>query len=351
MSLIDTAGAVRPGEALDLDALMPWLRTALPELTGLPQVTQYSGGASNWTYRLRFAQRDLILRRGPAGTKAKGAHDMGREYRLQRALKPHFDKVPQVLAHCDDEGVLGAEFYLMERLEGVIPRRRFPAELALTPERTRAICHSALDTLVALHRVDTAPLAAFGKGQGYLERQIQGWCQRFSRARTWNVGRGRSVMHYLEAKMPSRERQALIHNDYRFDNLVLDAQDPTQVLGVLDWEMATIGDPLMDLGNTLAYWVQADDDAVLRSARLQPTQLPGMLTRAQVVRYYADRTGIACDDFTYYEVYGLFRLAAIMQQIYYRYHHGQTRNPRFKRFWFFVNYLLWRCQRRISANR
>ncbi|MBY6188367.1 phosphotransferase family protein [Marinobacter hydrocarbonoclasticus] len=346
---IDQAGAVREGEALDLEALMPWLTQQLSGLEGIPEVTQYGGGASNWTYCLSFANRDLILRRAPAGTKAKGAHDMGREFRLQRALKPHFDKVPQVLAHCDDPTLIGAEFYLMERLKGVIPRRRFPQGVANGPEQTRSICQSALDTLIELHQVDTGPLAEFGKGSGYLERQIQGWSHRFRQAKTWNVGSGSGVMGYLESRMPARERRALIHNDYRFDNLVLSPDDPTTVIGVLDWEMATIGDPLMDLGNTLAYWVQADDDAVLRSARLQPTHLPGMLSREEVVRYYCDRTGIDCADFTFYEVYGLFRLAGIMQQIYYRYHHGQTRNPRFKRFWFFVNYLLWRCNRRIRA--
>ncbi|MBW3139642.1 phosphotransferase family protein [Ferrimonas balearica] len=350
-SVIDQGGAVREGEALPLEALLPWLRERLPALEGTPEVRQYSGGASNWTYCLQFANRDLILRRAPAGTKARGAHDMGREYRLQKALKPLFGAVPEVLAHCDDAQVLGTEFYLMERLQGVIPRRHFPRALALTPTRTRQVCESALDTLIQLHQVDTAPLAEFGKGSGYIERQIAGWSQRYQKARTWNVGSGKRVMRYLEANLPRRERQALIHNDYRFDNLVLAPDDPSRVLGVLDWELATLGDPLMDLGNTLAYWVQADDDAVLRSARLQPTHLPGMLSRQEVVQYYCERTGIECDDFTFYEVYGLFRLAGIMQQIYYRYHHGQTRNPRFKRFWFFVNYLLWRCDRRIRAAR
>ncbi|TBX24694.1 phosphotransferase, partial [Bowmanella sp. JS7-9] len=155
----------------------------------------------------------------------------------------------------------------------------------------------------------------------------------------------------LAENMPASEHICLTHNDFRFDNVVLNPDNPTEVIGVLDWELATLGDPLMDLGNTLAYWVEADDDFLAQSTRRQPTHLPGMFTRKQVVEYYLQKTGRSAEDFTFYEVYGLFRLAVIAQQIYYRYHHKQTRNPAFKNFWIFVHYLLWRCKKAIKQGR
>ncbi|MDQ3040532.1 MAG: phosphotransferase family protein, partial [Pseudomonadota bacterium] len=206
-----------------------------------------------------------------------------------------------------------------------------------------------LDTLVALHRVDVdaTGLAQLGKGAGYAQRQVEGWTSRYAKARTWNVPRGNRITDWLHANIPADGRNCVIHNDFRFDNLVLDAQDPTRVIGVLDWELATIGDPLMDLGNTMAYWVQADDDPIMRKLRRQPTDLPGMLTRKEAVDYYCTQMGIAPGNWTFYEVQGLFRISAIAQQIYFRYHHKQTSNPAFRHFWLFVHYLHWRCRRLI----
>jgi aminoglycoside phosphotransferase (APT) family kinase protein len=351
--IIDTAGGVRPGEELDLPALDAWLRQQLPGLQGQPEITQYSGGASNWTYRVAYANEDLILRRPPAGTKAKSAHDMGREYRLQAALKPVFPFVPTMRAHCEDPAVIGAEFYVMDRLSGIILRRNPPRGWFQSPEQVRALCLKVLDTLIALHQVDhqAAGLAHLGAGQGYARRQIEGWSRRYRDARTWNVPGGERIMDWLMAHLPRTERICITHNDFRFDNLVLDAQDPTRILGVLDWELATLGDPLMDLGNLLAYWVQADDDFLAQATRRQPTHLPGMLSRREVVDYYIEKTGFVPEDWAFYEVYGLFRLSAIAQQIYYRYHHRQTRNPAFKNFWIFVHYLHWRCRRAMKAGR
>ncbi|WP_028117836.1 phosphotransferase family protein [Ferrimonas senticii] len=351
---LNPSKAQRPGEELDLAALLPWLQQQLPQLQtqGTPTVTQYSGGASNWTYALKFAEQELILRRAPRGKKAKGAHDMVREHNLQQALKPHFELVPQMLAlGRADDGVLDSDFYLMEKVDGFIPRSHFPRSLNLNSQQHRTICQSAIDTLVKLHSVDITQtgLTQFGKGQGYIQRQIGGWSKRFAAAKTWNIGSGKGVISWLEANMPSRERQVLIHNDFRLDNLVFDPHQPDKVLAVLDWELATIGDPLMDLGNSMAYWVQADDDPVLRSNRRQPTTAKGMMTRQQVVDYYCQQAGIECEDFTFYEVYGLFRLAGIVQQLYHRYYHKQTRNPAFAKLWLFTNYLLWRCQRLIRA--
>lgn len=346
-------GGVRPGEELDVAAVDAWLKPRVPSLEGAPKVAQYSGGASNWTYRLEYPTHDLVLRRPPAGTKAKSAHDMRREHDVQKALAPVFPYVPAMVAFCDDPAVLGCDFYVMRRIPGVIPRAKMPRGVMLTPEAARTMCLSVLDRLVELHGVDVraAGLEAIGKGAGYARRQVEGWSDRYGKARTWNVPSFRKVISWLKANTPADVATCLIHNDYRLDNVVLDPEDPTRVVGILDWEMATVGDPLMDLGNSLAYWVEAGDDFVIRSVRRQPTHLPGMLRRREVVAYYFEKTGLAPRDFTFYEVYGLFRLAVIAQQIYYRYHHGQTRNPAFRRFWLLAHYLEWRCRRAIRAAR
>jgi aminoglycoside phosphotransferase (APT) family kinase protein len=345
----ERAGPMRPGEELDVGRVDAWLKRELPSLRGLPEIMQYTGGASNWTYRLRYENDDLVLRRPPAGTKAKTAHDMGREYRLQQALRPVFPYVPEVLAYCADVSVIGAEFYVMRRLDGLIPRKDLPRGIVLSREQTRKLCINVLDVLIALHRVDhrAAGLEHLGKGVGYAQRQIEGWSERYAKARTWNVPRGREVMDWLKAHLPSTERICVTHNDFRFDNVVLAHDDPTRVVGVLDWELATLGDPLMDLGNSLAYWVQPDDDFFIRRLRRQPTHLPGMLTRQEVIDYYCERMGFRPESWRFYEVYGLFRLSVIAQQLYYRYFRGETQNPAFKSFWFVVNYLHWRCRRAI----
>ena len=345
--LLDTAGPLRPGEELDAAAVDAWLKRQRPELQGAPRVTQYAGGASNWTYRLEYDNADLILRRPPAGTKAKSAHDMGREFRVQQALRPVFAYVPEMVAYCDDESVIGAEFYVMQRVAGIIPRKNLPRGLALPPATVRQLCLNVLDALIELHQVDyhAAGLAGLSSGAGYTQRQLSGWSKRYTQARTWNVPSGRRIMRWLEAHQPDQERICITHNDFRFDNVVLDAEDPTHILGILDWELATLGDPLMDLGNLLAYWVQADDDFLAQATRRQPTHLPGMLTRQEVVAYYCEKTGFVPENWAFYEVYGLFRLSAIAQQIYYRYYHKQTRNLAFKNFWIFVHYLHWRCRR------
>ncbi len=353
MSLIDQARAVRHGEELDATTVDAYLKQQLPALKGQPQITQFPGGASNLTYLLQYENRELILRRPPFGKKAKGAHDMLREARIMQALKPVYPYVPAVLAVCDDHAIMDADFYVMERLRGVIPRQNFPKELALNTESTRALCLSVIDKLIELHQVDIekAGLSALGKGQGYVARQIEGWSQRYRQAKTPDVADFEAVMQWLAEKQPAQEVAiTLIHNDFRFDNVVLNPADPTHVLGVLDWELATVGDPLMDLGSSLAYWVQADDDPVFQLMRRQPTNAPGMLTRAEVVAYYGEKTGWQVDHFDFYAVYGLFRLAGIAQQIWYRFYHGQTDNPAFAQFGQMVNYLEQRCLRLIKES-
>jgi len=349
---LDSAGAVRPGEELDLRAVDGWLKLRVSNLQGTPRVTQYPGGASNWTYRLEYENQDLILRRPPAGTKAKSAHDMGREFQVQQALRPVFPYVPEMLAYCGDASVIGSEFYVMRRIAGVIPRARVPRGFAEDPQTARRLSLSVIDRLVELHRVDVkgAGLENLDKGPGYARRQIEGWSARYRKARTWNAPRFEKVTSWLGRQTPEDTGHCVIHNDFRLDNVVLDPTDLTRVVGVLDWEMATLGDPLMDLGNSLAYWVEADDDFIARSTRRQPTHLPGMLTRHEVVEYYCQSMGLKPGNFAFYEVYGIFRLAVILQQIYYRYYQHQTRNPRFKRFWLMAHYLEWRCNRLIRQS-
>lgn len=343
----------RRGEALDVAAVAAWLRTRRPDLAGIPRVTQYAGGASNWTYRLEYEADDLVLRRPPAGTKAKSAHDMRREYRVQEALASHYPYVPEMVAFCDEPAVLGCDFYVMRRIPGVVPRAELPAGMTLPPPAARALGDAFVDRLVELHRIDpvAAGLADLGRGTGYVRRQVEGWSDRYRRARTWNVPRFTRVIAWLAGHTPEDVATCVIHNDFRLDNFVLDEADPTRVAGVLDWEMATLGDPLLDLGNALAYWVEAGDDPIGRLTRRQPSHLPGMPTRREIVERYAAATGLAPEDWTFYEVFGLFRLAAIAQQIYYRYHHRQSRNPAFRHLWLLVHHLEWRCRRRLGGRR
>ncbi len=352
---------VRDEDAFDVAAVDAWLRAegaggldgACDPADALPEVRQFAGGASNLTYLLRYPQRDLILRRPPAGTKAASAHDMAREHRIQAALRPVFPYVPEMIALCTDVAVIGSEFYVMERVEGVIPRAQMPPQIPTDPPLMRALGERFVDLLAELHAVDPAAagLTGIGRGPGYVRRQVAGWSERYRRAKTWNVPSFERTMRWLEAEQPDDVGAVVIHNDFRLDNLVLDATDPLCVRAVLDWELATIGDPLMDLGSSLAYWVQADDGRAGRLFRRQPSDLPGMPTRAEIVARYGERAGLRTDAWAFYEVFGLFRLAVIAQQIYYRYHHRQTRNPAFKRFWVAAHVLDRRCRAIVRAQR
>ncbi|MDZ4847221.1 MAG: phosphotransferase family protein [Chitinophagales bacterium] len=348
----DAAKKIRTEETLPLEKLDAWMKQHIAGLSGLPEITQYTGGASNWTYRLKYSSHDLVLRRPPAGTKASSAHDMKREFFIQKALMT-FYPVPEMLTFCNDQSVVGCDFYIMQRIDGIILRSNLPQGVTLNADDARKLCINAIDYLIKLHRIDVSSanpeLAAFSKGAGYTQRQVNGWCDRFVKAKTWNVPSCNYVMQWLKENIPQKEKLCMIHNDYRLDNLILERGNLSNIIGVLDWEMATIGDPLMDLGNSLAYWVQRDDDFVMRMFRRQPTHLPGMMKRSEVINYYCEKTGNRADDFRFYEVFGLFRLAVIVQQIYYRYHHGQSRNKAFKNFWLMVHYLNWRCKKIIKA--
>lgn len=355
--VLDKGGAVREGEELDAKAVSEWLRAQGVEIEGAPTVTQFSGGASNWTYRLQYENKssdnsqDLILRRPPKGTKAKSAHDMVREYTVQKSLENVYPYVPKMVALCTDEAVIGADFYVMERMEGIIPRANLPKGVDLDEEQTRTLCTNVIDALVELHQVDYEEhpdLVSLGRGDGYCQRQVSGWDKRYVKAKTPNVPSFALVRQWLGKHTPADSKTCVIHNDWRFDNVILAADDPTKVIGVLDWEMATLGDPLMDLGSALAYWIEEDDNIIMQQSRRQPTHLKGMMTRDEVVAYYLEQTGLEIDNWTFYEVFGLFRLAGIVQQIYYRYYHKQTTNPAFKNFWIIVHVLHAKCLKLIA---
>jgi aminoglycoside phosphotransferase (APT) family kinase protein len=351
MSVLDEAGNIREGEELDLAKIDAYMKSIVNGLEGEIEITQFPGGASNLTYQISYCEKSFILRRPPFGKIAKGAHDMLREANIMKALNPVYPYVPDIIDICENETVLGCNFYVMEKLTGIIPRQNMPKELQLSEPDTRAMCMSVVDKFIELHQVKVqgTDLEKLGKGVGYVERQIMGWSDRYVKSMTDDATDFATVMDWLKSNMPKDVAQVLIHNDFRLDNVVLDVDDTSKVIGVLDWEMATIGDPLMDLGNSLAYWIQADDEPQFQMMRRQPTHLKGMLTRQEVIDYYLEKTGYKVECFVFYEVYGLFRLAVIMQQIYYRFFHGQTKDKRFASFVHASKYLETRCLKMIEG--
>lgn len=328
-SLIDQPTAVRPGEALDLARLEGYLKERLPDLDGVLAVEQFPGGFSNLTYLLRLGSRELVLRRPPFGANIKGGHDMGREYRVLAGLYPVYHKVPRPLVYCDDPAVLGAPFYVMERVQGVILRPQLPAGLTLDAATMRGVCLGLINTLAELHAFDYqgAGLGDLGKPEGYVARQVAGWTKRWHNARTDDVPAMERIAAWMPANLPPEGAPALIHNDYRYDNCILDPQDLTRILAILDWEMATLGDPLSDVGATLAYWAEPNDPPELRQFGL--TSRPGNLDRAGFVERYAAQSGRDVAPILFHYVYGVFKNAVILQQIYYRYKQGFTQDPRF----------------------
>ena len=332
MGIEDKPAGVRAGETFDTGKMETFIRDHLPDLKGTLEVKQFPSGFSNLTYRLQIGDQALVLRRPPFGKKAKTAHDMSREYRILKALKPVFPYVPEPLLYCDDPSVIGSEFYIMQRLRGIILRKNVPRGIHLSTEAAAALCANWVDVLVDLHGLDyeKAGLGDFGKPEGYVHRQVTGWTGRYRDAHTEDAPDFEAVMRWLHDHLPPDAPVAcVVHNDYKFDNVVLAPDDPATIIGVLDWEMATIGNPLMDLGASLAYWVTADDPEEFQLICTLPTAAPGMLNREQLVDRYLAKTGQALPAFDFYLCFGLFRLAVIAQQIYYRFYHGQTRDERF----------------------
>jgi aminoglycoside phosphotransferase (APT) family kinase protein len=321
---------MRPGEELDIPALTAYLEREVGAF-GPVSVEQFPGGHSNLTYLVHHGEREYVLRRPPFGSKVKSAHDMGREVAVLSKLAPVFSRAPRVIAYCAQPDVLGAPFYLMERRRGVILRRELPAGLG--PDRVAHLCEVLVDCLVDLHAVDyrAAGLGDFGKPVGYVERQVKGWSERYVNSQTDDIAAMTEVAAWLDAHRPHDGAPALIHNDFKFDNVIFDPS-LDHITGVLDWEMATIGDPLMDLGTSLSYWMQADDAPLFQQPIFGITMRPGMWRRADVAARYFERSGRKTDQLVFYYAFGLFKTAVVLQQIYYRYAKGLTQDPRFAPF-------------------
>ncbi len=332
MDLTDKSREMREGERLDVLKVERFLRERIPGLRGNAAVEQFPSGYSNLTYLIRFGERELVLRRPPFGTKAKTAHDMKREYTILSTLHPVFHYCPRPILYSDDTAVMGCPFYVMERIRGIILRKDLPEGLSFAPLDARKLCEGLMDVHIGLHAIDykKVGLGDFGRPEGYIRRQVDRWSERYRNARTDDAPDFESVMAWLQEKMPGEaDRPCIVHNDYKLDNVVLAVENPLKIIGVLDWEMATIGDPLMDLGSSLAYWVQADDPPEFQAIRMMPTDMPGAMTREELVRRYEEKSGVRIGSFDFYYCFGLFRLAGIAQQIYYRYYHGQTSDRRF----------------------
>ena len=332
VALCDRAGTVRAGEELEIAGLEPFLREHVGH-DGPISVEQFPSGHSNLTYLVRLGSMEVILRRPPFGSKVRSAHDMAREYRVLSKLNGAYPLAPKVLVYCDDPSILNAPFYLMEPIRGMILRRDPPAGVQFSPETARRLSEAFVDNLARLHVLEYAAigLADLGRPQGYLERQVKGWIERYHNSKTHDLPEVERIAGWLTAKMPARSDNAaaLIHNDYKYDNLVLAANDATKIVGVLDWEMCTVGDPLTDLGTALAYWTDPQDPEDLQEIRSVPTTLPGTLTRAQLLERYASITGRDVSEMVFYLTFARFKVAVIIQQIYYRYAQGLTHDARF----------------------
>ncbi len=329
----DTA-RVRRGEEIDLTALAEYLRGKIEGVEDGITVEQFPHGHSNLTYLVTTARREVVLRRGPLGPVAPKAHDMAREYRVLRAVHPHFPEAPEVYHLSEDPAVIGAVFFLMERRHGIILRDHIPPEVAAVPDAPRRISEAFVDCLVRLHAIDVAStgLIALGKPEGFLERQVHGWAERWNRSKTEETPAMDRVIQWLADRLPPSPAPTLVHNDYKLDNVLLRVGSLDRIEAVLDWEMATVGAPLADLGLTLCYWAWASAPQLRAMALPAPSSQPGWYTRDQFVQRYAERTGRDLTPIRYYEVLGIFKLAVILQQIYFRFRRGQTQDARFQDF-------------------
>lgn len=329
--MIDQPTHIRQGEELNKSALEAYLRPFLPKIAqnATFEIQQFPSGFSNLTYFLRFGECEYVLRRPPFGANVKGGHDMHREYRILSGLSKSYPKAPKPLAYCDDVSVLGAPFYVMERVQGLIVRSRLPKGFSPSPDQFRQMSTALVDTLVELHQVDYSAvgLGDLGNPVGYVERQVQGWAKRYQAAQTDELADMDALAAWLPTHMPPQTGAALIHNDYKYDNVVLNPNQLSEIVAVLDWEMATIGDPLMDLGTSLGYWANDDDPMALQQFSI--THLPGNLTRKAVVDRYAEQSGRAVPNLVFYYAFGLFKIGVILQQIYARYRKGLTQDARF----------------------
>jgi aminoglycoside phosphotransferase (APT) family kinase protein len=330
---LDQSSAIRRGEELQAEPLTTFLNNHFGVVSDL-EISQFPSGYSNLTYLIRHNSRDYVLRRPPIGAQVKSGHDMKREYDILSALYPLYRKVPKPILYSNDFTILGAPFYLMERVSGVILRGQMPKAMQPNPELMAGISNSFVDTFVELHAIDvnTIGLGDFGKPLGYEKRQVEGWTRRYLNAKTDDIPKLEYISKWLFEHLPvSSSKIALIHNDFKYDNFVLDPHDWTKVRAVLDWEMTTIGNPLMDLGTSLGYWINPDDPDFMKTLNLSPTTVKGNLSREQLVHQYALKSGNDVEDIIFYYVYGLFKLSGVAQQIYFRYKKGLTHDSRFEK--------------------
>ncbi len=327
--MIDQPAQTRIGEEINAEVLGTYLRDHLPGVKEI-SIQQFPSGYSNLTYLVQSGDDEFVLRRPPVGANIKSAHDMAREFNVLVSLrKAGYPKSPEPILLCEDESIIGAKFYLMRRVQGVILRNRIPKGLEIEPATFQALSKSAIDQLAHLHQLDihASGLDQLGKPEGYVQRQVEGWTARYEKSMTDNIPSLNETADWMKKNLPVASSVAFIHNDFKYDNLVLDPNDLTQVLAVLDWEMATVGDPLMDLGTTLAYWAEATDSDALKPFNL--TWMPGNLTRQQVLDYYQEKSGSTVKDIIFYYAFGSFKVAVICQQIYFRFKKGITQDPRF----------------------
>ena len=332
MTNIDQATDVREGEELDETNLEQWLVANVEEFEAPLEVKQFPSGHSNLTYLLTDgAGHEYVARRPPHGAHVKSGHDMSREWTVLEALEGHYGKVPRPVAYCEDDSVIGAPFYVMSRVRGTILRGSNPNVPGLDAEKWEALSETFVGEFAAIHALDyeEVGLGDFGRPDGYVERQIEGWIDRYGKSQTDDIPQMETAGAWLRDNMPPEQDASLIHNDFKYDNFVLDPDDLTDVVAVLDWEMATVGDPLMDLGTSLAYWIEARDPEIMQQLDLSPTMQEGNYTRRELVDRYEEVTGRDCSNILFYYVYGLYKVAVIGQQIYYRYDQGHTDDQRF----------------------
>ncbi len=333
--------AVRKGEELNVDTLRAFLTERLGGSGALLAVEQFPAGSSNLTYLVRLDNEEFVLRRPPFGNTVKTAHDMRREFDVLSKLSVVYPPAPKPKLFCDDPSVIGAEFYVMERREGLIIRGTSPRELERSPDLQRNVCKGFVDNLAKLHSLSyvAAGLGDLGHPDGYNRRQVEGWTKRYFTAKTHEHAELESAIEWLNENIPAEFGASLIHNDYKFDNLMLDPNDLTKITAVLDWEMVTVGDPLMDLGTTLGYWMSPDAGDEMLSKPFNPRVLMENLSRQDLVEMYADASRCELPDMLSYYVFGTFKIAVICQQIYARYVKGFTKDERFARFDHFVEAL------------
>ena len=348
---IDKAIQPRQGEAPDGNILKSYLSNLLNGFTGTLTIEQFPGGYSNLTFLLKTNDKEYVLRKPPNGANIKSAHDMGREFKVLSALQPVYKAIPAPILYCEDATIIGAPFYIMERIKGIILRNKIPKGMELTPNIMRSISQSAVDNLAALHNIDleTTGLLSLGKPEGYIQRQVEGWINRYIHAETDVIENMHTTATWMQANMPQHGTAAFIHNDYKYDNLVLDPENVNNILAVLDWEMATVGDALMDLGTSLGYWAEAADGDALKPFNL--TWLPGNFNREEVVQRYAAQKNIPVPNMLFYYVFGSFKIGVIVQQIYARYKKGFTNDQRFAGLIDVVKACATNAQKAITYNR